>query len=245
MEVRTQRSGDNFIYVLLEGQQAAVVDPGNAPPVERVLAETGASLELILITHHHGDHTGGCHPLKRATGCRIAGPPGGTAWLDTNLQNGDCVRFADTELHALSVPGHTRNDLAYYLPTANAVFTGDTLFACGCGRLFSGNAEAMWSSLCRLRALPGETRVYVGHDYTEDNLQFATHLDPGNAALQERLRAYQRRRGTEAKPSTIAEECQTNPFFRCDTPELRTALKMEDCSPAAVFAEIRDRKDRW
>ena len=244
MEIQTIRSGDNYIHLLLDGRRAAVVDPGNAALVERALADTGASLELVLITHHHGDHTGGCSALKRATGCRIVGPPGG-ARFDTQLQDGDSVPFAGTKLTVLSAPGHTRNDLAYHLPEANAVFTGDTLFACGCGRLFSRDAEAMWSSLCRLRSLPGETRVYVGHDYTEDNLQFAIHLDPDNAELQKRLRDYKSGSGSRLAPSTIAEERSTNPFFRCDTPELMAALKMQGIPPAEVFAEVRRRKDRW
>ncbi len=242
MDIRTLRSGDNFTYLLQAGQRAAVVDPGYAPLVERVLAETGTSLELILITHHHGDHTGGCGALKRATGCRIVGPPGGTA-LDTTLQDGDSVSFAGTEVSVMSVPGHTRSDLAYYVADSKAVFTGDTLFACGCGRVFGGDADTMWSSLCRLRALPDDTRVYGGHDYTEENLEFAVHLEPANAALQKRLQDY--RIESSPEPSTIAEEHRTNPFFRCDTPEFVAALEMEDSSPSGVFAEVRGRKDRW
>lgn len=245
MKIETLHSGDNFIYLLLDGKQAAVVDPGTAFPVERALTACGATLELIILTHLHGDHTGGCRALKDATGCRVVGPTGGGPLLDTIVQGGDVVPFAGASIDVLAVPGHTEIDLAYHLPEAGAVFTGDTLFACGCGRLFGADPITMWSSLCRLRALPPETRVYGGHDYTLENLQFAAHLDPDNAALQERLQAFQRREGTDTEISTIAEERQTNPFLRCDTPELAAALGMQESDPAAIFAEIRHHKDRW
>ena len=245
MKIETLRYGDNFIYLLRDGDRAAVVDPGNAYPVEEALASCGSKLELILITHHHGDHTGGCHALKRATGCRVVGPPGGSAIIDDPLQDGDNVTLAGIELEVLSVPGHLDHDLSYYAADAKAVFTGDTLFACGCGRLFNGDANTMWASLCRLRDLPGETRVYGGHDYTLDNLQFAAQLEPGNAQLRQRLAAYSDQDALTALPSTIEEERQTNPFFRCDTPELMQALDMQGAAPVAVFAEVRHRKDRW
>ncbi len=245
MKIETLRSGDNFIYLLLDGQRAAVVDPGSAAPVERALAACGATLELILITHHHGDHTAGCRALKRATGCRVVGPPGGAALMDACVGDGDGVPFAGTRLSVLSVPGHTRHDLAYYAADAQAVFTGDTLFACGCGRIFGADPGTMWSSLCRLRALPDKTRVYGGHDYTLENLQFAAQLEPRNAELQKRLHEYAHRGKASTEPSTVADERSTNPFFRCDTPELRDALQMQDVAPAALFAEVRRHKDRW
>ena len=165
--------------------------------------------------------------------------------MDDPLQGGDSVTFSGTELEVLSVPGHLDHDLSYYAAGARAVFTGDTLFAGGCGRLFGANANTMWASLCRLRELPGETRVDGGHDYTLDNLQFAAQREPNNTKLRERLRGYANRDKATALPSTIAEERQTNPFFRCDTPELTSALHMQDTDPVAVFAEIRHRKDHW
>lgn len=135
-------------------------------------------------------------------------------------------------MEVLSVPGHTAHDVAYYLAESNAVFTGDTLFAGGCGRVFSGRADWMWKSLCRLRALPHSTRVFGGHDYTEDNLAFALLLEPDNRAVQNRLAAFRRNAASDRPftPSTIAEERMTNPFFRC--------LNVE------VFSRIRERKRR-
>lgn len=247
IELETLRVGDNFVYVLLDGLRAAVIDPGAAAPVEQLLAERGARSELILVTHHHGDHTGGCVALRNAAAgdCRLVGPKGGGLDLDQCVGDGDTVRFGDVTIATLAVPGHTRHDVAYHIPEMPAVFTGDVLFACGCGRMFLGNPEAMWASLQRLRALPAETRVCGGHDYLQENLLFAASLEPRNAELQKRLQQFRRRNGGSWKPSTIAEECRTNPFLRCDTATLRDAVNMPDAPAPAILAEIRTRKDRW
>jgi hydroxyacylglutathione hydrolase len=246
MRIRTIRYGDNFIYLLLQGGQTAVVDPGAAAPVREALEACGATLSLILLTHYHGDHTEGCNALKRASGCRIAGPAGGSVRLDEAVTEGDALAFAGTSITVLPVPGHTAHDVAYYLRDENVVFTGDTLFAGGCGRLFSGNAAQMWASLLRLRELPAETRVYGGHDYTLDNLKFALHLEPDNTAIQNRLNAFESQpKNSIPSASTIAEECLTNPFLRCDVPSLVAAVGLSEASPSTVFAEIRHRKDLW
>jgi hydroxyacylglutathione hydrolase len=233
MDIRTLRYADNFIYLLREGQRAAVVDPGAAQPVAAALQAEGCALELALITHHHADHTGGVAELKERSACRVVGPPGGLTAVVSPVGGGDVVSFAGRSIEVLPVPGHTVHDLAYYLPEARVVFTGDTLFAGGCGRVLGGQPQVMWDSLCRLRALPEDTRVFGGHDYTEENLEFAAFVDPQNAAVQNRLDSL-RRRAAQGRPfeaSTIAEEKQTNPFFRC--------------RDAADFARLRSRKDAW
>jgi hydroxyacylglutathione hydrolase len=233
MNISTLRHGDNFIYVLHEGGSAAVVDPGVAPPVHDALQALGCSLELILITHHHSDHAGGVAPLKKATGCRAVGPSGGLAALDQLVGEGAVVPFAGHTMRVLSVPGHTQHDVAYYLPDEKALFPGDVLFAGGCGRMFSGPAELMWESLCRLRALPDDTRVFGGHDYVLDNLEFAAFVETDNADIRERIGRFRRNSGAGApfEVPTLAEEKRTNPFLRC--------------RDAAEFARLRSRKDQW
>jgi hydroxyacylglutathione hydrolase len=245
MKIETIPIGDNFSYLLIDGNQAAVVDPTAAGPIERALGgET--DLKMILLTHCHHDHTAGCAALRRATGCRIVGPAGGCGLVDEPAYGGDTIALAGEKIDVLAVPGHTRDDLAYSIPGSTAVFTGDTLFACGCGRCFGCPAETMWESLCRLRALPEETRVFGGHDYLHENLEFAGHLEPANVAIKSRREVFiGRSRGTPWPVSTMGEERVTNPFLRCDVAEFRAAVGMEDATPAEVFAEIRSRKDRW
>lgn len=232
MDIRTLRNGDNHIYLLVADGIMAVVDPATAGPVEGAGRQLGCRLELVLITHHHADHTGGVEELRARWGCRVAGPPGGMA-VDTVVRDGDCLSFGRHAIEVLSVPGHTDHDVAYCVPDAHAVFTGDVLFAGGCGRVFGGQTETMWESLCRLRALPDDVRVFGGHDYTEDNLEFALSLAPGDADVQVRLDALRRQQaqGLPLAPSTIAEERRTNPFLRCRSAE--------------EFARIRKLKDAW
>ena len=243
MRIETLRVGDNFVYVLIAGKRAAVVDPGVAGPVQAFLDAEGWPLDLILLTHYHGDHTGGCAAL-RGNGCAVVGAVGGSVPLDRVVADGDRLDFAGCAIEVLAVPGHTTHDTAYYLPDAQALFTGDVLFAGGCGRLFDGDAAQMWTSLCRLRALPDETRLYGGHDYTLDNLEFAVHLEPKHAAVRERLTRF-RADPHAAHPSTLAEEKRTNPFLRCDDPALAVAVDMPGRDAADVFATVRGLKDRW
>ena len=235
--------GDNFIHVLDTDTGMIAVDPGSARPVLHCIETTGRPLTHILVTHGHMDHTMGCADLKQATGCRLVGPPGSCPDLDREVADGDTVQAGGVEFTVLSVPGHTRDSVAYCARAEDTAFTGDTLFTCGCGRLIGGSAEQMWNSLCRLRDLPASTTVYPGHDYTIENLEFAAHLEPGNRDVAEALAA-----ARECRPPfllTIAQEKRCNPFLRCDTPALQDAAGLPGAPPAQVFAEIRRRKDRW
>ncbi len=243
MQIEALRAGDNFVYVLVDGGRAVVVDPGVAGPVVSYLDEGELTLDLILLTHYHGDHTGGCTMLRR-TGCNVVGPAGGFVDLDRTVADGETMEFAGTAIEVLGVPGHTAHDVAYYLSEAKALFTGDLLFACGCGRLFSHDAEQMWTSLCRLRSLPDDTRVYGGHDYTLENLEFAAHLEPDNVAVRERLDCF-RADPEDEIPTTLGEEKSTNPFLRCDTEAVAAAVNMSGHPAAEVFAAVRAMKDRW
>jgi hydroxyacylglutathione hydrolase len=237
---------DNYAYLLKVGDCCAVVDPSEPQPVRATLAARGWHLTHILNTHHHLDHTGGNLALKEAFGAQVVGPGKDAAripGIDVGVTEKSGWRFADREVRVLEVPGHTRGAITFVIE-GNA-FTGDTLFAMGCGRLFEGDPPTMWASLSKLKALPSETRIYCGHEYTENNGRFALTLEPDNRLLQDRMRAVTqaRQRGETTMPSTMALERETNPFLRPDAPEVRKTLGMEAAESVAVFAEMRRRKD--
>jgi hydroxyacylglutathione hydrolase len=238
---------DNYAYLVLGDGFTAVVDPAEAEPVEAVLAARGLRLSHILNTHHHADHTGGNAALKARTGALVVGPEKERARIPGIGRGVDeaGLRLGDTAVQVLEVPAHTSGAIAFVI--AQAVFTGDTLFAMGCGRLFEGTAAMMAASLAKLAALPDGTEVYCGHEYTLANGRFALTLEPGNRALQERVNAVEvlRAAGKPSVPSSIGLEKATNPFLRTDSKEIRATLKMERADAVAVFAEIRRRKDSF
>ena len=226
----------------------ASIDAPEAAAVKQALAETDWSLTHILVTHHHFDHTGGNEELKAETGCTITGPraeaekvPG----IDVQLGDGDTYAFGAFTANVLDVGGHTTGHIAYHFPDAKVAFVGDTMFALGCGRVFEGTPEMMWRALDKLRALPADTVVYCGHEYTLSNADFAITIEPENAALQARCEEIKelRSRGEPTLPTTIGRELETNPFLRVDSPAIRSRLGLEDAEDWQVFAEIRRRKD--
>jgi hydroxyacylglutathione hydrolase len=241
---------DNYAYILHEPRTkaVAVVDPSEAAPVIDALRTRSLSLTHILNTHHHFDHTGGNLELKERTGAKIIGPradadriPG----IDIQVGNGDLVAIGTAIAKVFDIPAHTRGHIAFWFEEAKAVFTGDTMFAMGCGRLFEGTPAQMWASLSTLARLPADTRVYCGHEYTQSNGRFALTLEPGNADLVARMKQVDdlRNKGLPTIPSTIGLELKTNPFLRPDSPELRQAMSMETANVIDVFAETRRRKD--
>ena len=245
---------DNYLWVVARGQRAAVVDPGDSAPIERFLDEHGLALEAILATHHHGDHVGGLQALAERWKCPVFGPAGeDIAGLDTRLAEGDRIRVPgiDIELDVLDVPGHTAGHIAYVDPARAFVFCGDTLFACGCGRLFEGTPAQMSASLAKLSSLDEATRVYCAHEYTLANIRFAEAVEPGNRRLAERKARDQakRDRGEPTVPSTIGEERATNPFLRCDVPEVVASAERHAGrrlqGTVEVFAEIRAWKNTF
>ncbi|EPY01173.1 hydroxyacylglutathione hydrolase [Magnetospirillum fulvum] len=242
---------DNYVYLLHEpiSGATAAIDPGAAAPVLERLAARGWSLSHILLTHHHGDHTGGTADLVRQTGCAVVGsgrdasrlPP-----LDVEVGGRDTFMLGSAAAMVLTVPGHTTDHLAYWFPDSHALFCGDVLFSLGCGRLFEGTAAEMWASLCKLRDLPPETLVYCGHEYTAANGRFARLVERDNRALLIRLEEIeaQRAKGKPTLPSTIASERAANPFLRADEPAVARAVGMEPgTDPVRVLAELRRRKD--
>jgi hydroxyacylglutathione hydrolase len=239
---------DNYAYLVKAGEACAVVDPSEAAPVTAAAAARGWRLTHILNTHHHLDHTGGNLALKQATRAVVVGPgkdAGRIPGIDVGVDEVSGWAFAGHEVQVLEVPGHTKGAITFVID-GNA-FTGDTLFAMGCGRLFEGDPAMMWASLSKLMRLPDATRIWCGHEYTESNGRFALTLEPGNQALQARMKDVRARRGNgeSTMPSDMGLEKTTNPFLRVQAPEIRKMLGMEKAGEVAVFGEIRARKDRF
>jgi hydroxyacylglutathione hydrolase len=256
---------DNYTYLILDegAGEAAIVDAPEAEPVIRRVEQLGVRVSKILSTHHHFDHTGANPDLAKRFGAPVVGHvsdsrriPGFTQ----GVEEGDRVSVGNLEAEVLHVPAHTRGHIAYVFP--GAVFCGDTLFAGGCGRIFEGTPELMYRALNeKLGRLPDDTRVYCGHEYTETNLRFALHVEPGNEATQARMRSVQDRRAkaapdwhdaTEAEmtvPSSLAEERATNPFMRVDSPEIRQTVQRahphSPTDPISVLGRIRAMKDSF
>ena len=243
---------DNYIWVLRNGRHAVAVDPGDAQPVLEYLQRERLELCAILATHHHQDHVGGIAHLRAHAAVPVYGPRGETiAALTHPVGEGDMVDvpLLGLRFSVLEIPGHTRGHIAYY--GANSLFCGDTLFACGCGRLFEGTAEQMVDSLSKLAALPEKTLVYSGHEYTLANINFAKTVEPDNEELLARAgdEAQKRRQDQPTLPSTIGREKQTNPFLRCTQAAViaaaNTYLGTQVADPVQVFAAIRQWKNQF
>jgi hydroxyacylglutathione hydrolase len=243
---------DNYAYLVHEpgAGVTAVVDPPVVGPVLERLAARGWKLDWILSTHHHSDHTAGNLELKQKTGCRVAGARKDEAripGIDLKLAEGDHFSLGEIDAQVLETPGHTSGHISFWFPDAKALFCADTLFSLGCGRVIEGTHPQMWSSLCKLAALPDDAMVYCGHEYTEANARFALTVDPDNQALQERAAEVGRQRaaGQPTVPTKLGAEREANPFLRAADPAIRRRLGLENASDAEVFAEIRRRKDRF
>ncbi|QIB52486.1 hydroxyacylglutathione hydrolase [Pseudomonas sp. OIL-1] len=248
---------DNYIWMLLDEHtsQAAVVDPGDPVPVVRWLGRHPEySLKTMLITHHHRDHTGGLSAIKAATECKVYGPaeesiPG----IDRQLNDGDEFRLFGSLVQVISVPGHTSGHIALFCNDEKDpwLLCGDTLFAGGCGRLFEGTPAQMHHSLQRLAALPDETRVFCAHEYTQSNLRFAQAVEPENQDIKVRLEVVDdlRAGGRITLPSTIGLEKLTNPFLRCDQPDVIAAASQRAGNQLEAgeqtLAAIRQWKDNF
>jgi len=229
----------------------ACVDVPEAEPTLRALAERGWTLSDILITHHHADHIQGVPGLKaKFPNARVWGPGKDAAripFLDHRVAEGDEARVGSLVARVIETPGHTLGHIAYHFDADKIAFCGDTLFSLGCGRVFETPYAVMWSSLVKLAALPGETKVYCGHEYTQANGRFALTIEPDNPALKARVEevAKLRAESRPTLPTTIAAELAANPFLRAEDPAVQAAVGMKGADPAAVFAEIRARKDRF
>ncbi|MFK7938372.1 MAG: hydroxyacylglutathione hydrolase [Roseovarius sp.] len=243
---------DNYAYLIHDADsgQTAVVDVPEAGPILAALAKTGWTLSHILLTHHHYDHIDGVADLLAETSAQVIGaaadahrlPP-----LHKSVSEGDTVRIGAQTAQVIDVSGHTVGHIAFYFPDSKLVFTADSLMAMGCGRLFEGTPAQMHASLSKLTALPGDTTVCSGHEYTQSNVKFALTIDPDNAALISRADAVRGARAEDLPtvPSLLSDELATNPFLRADDPAIQAHLGMAGAAPVDVFTEIRARKDRF
>lgn len=246
---------DNYIWLVTrdDSRDAFVVDPGDGAVVEETLRHEGLNLTGILVTHHHFDHVGGVARLRDRYAPVVYGPENpGLDDIDERVGPGDQVDVLGDDFTVMAVPGHTLDHIAYFHRAESPIlFCGDTLFAGGCGRVFEGTPAMMHGSLQALAALPGNTRVYCAHEYTLANLAFALAVEPDNQALQARASAARatREAGQPTVPSTLALELATNPFLRCEMPELQAALRrqgrLRDTAADRVFAEVRAWKDTF
>ena len=241
---------DNYAYLLHRNGRTALIDAPESAPIARALETRGWSLDEIWITHHHADHVDGVADLRERFGAEVVGnaadgrrlPP-----LDRPVRDGDTFTFAGADVHVLDVSGHTVGHIAFHVPEAKAAFTADSLMALGCGRVFEGTMEQMWNSLSRLAALPRDTLIYSGHEYTAANARFALTIEPENPDLLQRIDMIDaaRERGEPTVPSLLSTELETNPFLRADLEPVKMALNMRGQSDAKVFGEIRRRKDSF
>jgi len=243
---------DNYIYLIHDpvSSETAVIDPAHAQPVLDVLDKKGWRLTYILNTHHHWDHVGGNLELKQKTGCKIIAADADSdriPGIDSGVSDGDVISLGRHQARVIATPGHTSGHIVYYFAKDGALFCGDTLFVMGCGRLFEGTPEQMYHSLQKLQALPPATRVYCTHEYTQANGRFALSIEPDNSRLQQKMLAVQKLRAENQPtvPSTIAQECATNPFFRTDSLSVQKTLGLTGQSPVQVFTELRKRKDSF
>jgi hydroxyacylglutathione hydrolase len=243
---------DNFGVLIHDDEfnVTAAIDTPDAETIREALAEKGWSLTHIFTTHHHADHTAGHRALKAETGCVIIGPekeadriPG----IDQRVAEGSRFSFGGHQVCVLETPGHTMGHVAYWLADENIVFVGDTLFSLGCGRLLEGDGPTMWQSLQKIMALPKETLIYCGHEYSISNAAFAMSVEPNNVLLQERAREIHELRdaGLPTLPVSLAAELARNPFLRPDSPEIQERLGMVGHPLATIFSELRRLKDRF
>ena len=241
---------DNYIWVIRNERYAAVVDPGDATPVLAYLQQQALQLTAILVTHHHRDHTGGIAALLQQFSVPVYGPRNEFIPALTDLSGeGDWIHLNGLALtlSVLDTPGHTSGHISYY--DGSRLFCGDTLFACGCGRLFEGTPQQLYASLEKIRALPDHTLVYCTHEYTRANIAFARVVEPGNQALaqRDRITARLREQQLPTLPSILQEEHATNPFLRCDQDEVKKSVNrhFNQSFPdtVSVFAALRSWKD--
>jgi hydroxyacylglutathione hydrolase len=243
---------DNFGVLVHETEsgETAIIDAPEEAAILAAIERTGWRPTSLLITHHHGDHVEANLALKQRFGVKITGPKAEAAkipGIDEEVEEGRIIKLGGEMIGVIETPGHTAGHVSYHFENSHVAFTGDTLFALGCGRLFECKASVMLESLKKLTALPPETRIYCGHEYTQTNARFALTVDPTNPALKERAAEIDRLRadGKATLPTTMALELATNPFLRWHDAAIRSNLGMENASDEAVFAEIRRRKDAF
>ncbi len=242
---------DNFGALIHDTDtgRTASIDAPEASAIEAALQRRGWRLTEILVTHHHDDHVVGIEALKASSGCRVVAARADAHRIpavDFLVKEGDKVAVGSLDAEVIDTPGHTVGHIAYHFPAEKLLFAGDTLFSLGCGRVFEGSMAGMWGSLQKLRALPDDTQLYCGHEYTLANARFALKVDPDNAALRARAKEAEAQRAAHhfTLPVTLGAEKAENPFLRADEPGIARNLGLDGAAPVAVFAELRERKNR-
>ena len=242
---------DNYGVLLHDPESGATaaIDAPEAGPIEAALSETGWRLSDILVTHHHADHTGGIEALKQKYRCRVVAPEKEKSKIpavDETVREGDTVSVGKLSARVIETPGHTLGHISYWFAENSLAFVGDTLFSIGCGRVIEGTPEMMWASLLKLRALPDDTLVFCGHEYTEANIRFALTIEPDNKDLRARAEEAKRQvaAGKDTIPTRMGAEKRENVFLRADVPAVATAVGLAGKPAAQVFAEVRARKNK-
>ncbi len=241
---------DNYAYLVKGDDGICLIDAPEAAPIIAAIEDRGWTPGVIMLTHHHPDHTAAVEELRAKYGCKVMGPKAEEAKLpplDMALSEGMNGGNGDAYTVPLDVPGHTLGHMAFHFPKAGVIFTADSLMAWGCGRVFEGTMEMQYETMCKLAALPPETLIYSGHEYTMSNGKFALSIEPNNPDYISRMERVEaaRAKGQPTVPVTLAEELATNPFLRADTPQVRAAVNMPDAPASEVFAEVRRRKDTF
>lgn len=243
---------DNFGVLVHDPASGATasIDAPEAVPIEAALKETGWKLTDILVTHHHADHTGGIVELKNRYHCRVAAPKGEAQRIplvDIQVGEGDEVSVGSLLASVIDTPGHTSGHISYWFKADKLAFVGDTLFSIGCGRVIEGTPPMLWQSLLKLRALPDDTRIFCGHEYTAANIRFCKTIEPDNVDLAARESEVARllSEGKSTIPSLMGAEKKQNTFLRADFPKVAAAVGLAGHDPAEVFAEVRTRKNKF
>jgi hydroxyacylglutathione hydrolase len=243
---------DNYSYLICdeETNNVAIVDPSEFIPCDKVLSQKYKKLDYILNTHHHYDHVGGNEELKKKYNAKVFGfnddkkrIPG----IDKLLIDNQEFKIGNLNFITLFIPGHTKGHVAFYLKKEKVVFTGDTLFSLGCGRVFEGTNEQMFNSLNRIKSLPEDTKIYCGHEYTQKNLEFCIKFNPDNKYLIMKKESISEKikNRKPTLPSTVADEIKTNIFLRYDDPEVKKGLNLNEASDLEIFSKLRDLKDNF
>ena len=243
---------DNYSYLLCDQDTntVAIIDPSDFNPCDKIINKKYKKLDYILNTHHHFDHVGGNKKLKekyksKVLGCEIDKDriPG----IDIALKEKQNFKLGNTSFEVIFIPGHTKGHIAFYFKDEKIVFTGDTLFSLGCGRVFEGTYEQMFNSLNKLKNLPIDTKIYCGHEYTKKNLEFCLEYDPNNDCLRKKSNWINSKieSNSPTVPISIGEEKKTNIFLRCNEPSIKNALNLNNASEQEIFSKLRDLKDSF